>query len=334
MFDSLTVVDDNNLSSFIHSECGPLWNLRSLRLSENELTNFNLNIVPSIRALYLDKNRLKHISGLSSAKHLDHLSVREQEFSLNGLETSSVLDDCYDLRTLHLSGNALPESLQTKTNFLNLQSLELASCGLRALPPQFGHRFANVRVLNLNFNALKDIEAMTGIVRLKRLLLTGNRLTRLRKSANVLSQFHGLRELDMRSNPLTLGFYSLDMRSHAVLQAAESRNQTGSRMEPFTLPPAIPHIDDRYRKTLDSETELRREVYELIIAKRCKALRILDGLPSQQGFVESDETWSRLVALGVVHSGQCGSSSPEHGESEIFSDLEQGQDNKERLFEA
>ena len=103
----------------------------------------------------------------------------------------------YEVRKIYASGNAIC-SLNLDIDFLNLQYLELAGVQLTGLQANFGHLVSNVRVLNLNYNAISDLRPLFGIVRLKKLLLVGNRLRSMRKVAAVLECFPSLSFLDLR----------------------------------------------------------------------------------------------------------------------------------------
>ena len=83
-------------------------------------------------------------------------------------------------------------------DFPNLQYLELACARLTSLPKEFGIMMSNVRVLNLNCNAISDLRPLYGIMRLKKLALAGNRLNSLKKVSRMLKYFPTLRELDLR----------------------------------------------------------------------------------------------------------------------------------------
>jgi hypothetical protein len=207
------------------------------------------------------------------------------------------VDDCFEVRKLYISGNIFP-SFTPKLDFLNLQYLELASAGLTTLPSQFGGMAPNVRVLNLNFNALKDIRPLQGIVRLKKLLLAGNRLTRLRKTTGVLTKFKSLTKVDLRNNPLTVGFYLSTTEGRLV---RDPNVHPCPDIDPFSLPMADGEADSSYRARLDTDTRLKRKVYEMLLGFGCPCLRELDGLVFDKDRVlERDETWERLKQLDIV----------------------------------
>ena len=103
----------------------------------------------------------------------------------------------FEVRKIYASGNAIC-TLDLRLDFLNLQYLELAGVQLTTLQANFGHLVSNVRVLNLNYNAISDLKPLFGIVRLKKLLLVGNRIRSMRKIAGVLECFPSLSFLDLR----------------------------------------------------------------------------------------------------------------------------------------
>jgi hypothetical protein len=98
---------------------------------------------------------------------------------------------------------------------LALQLLDIASCGIRVLPGHFGKNFPNLRVLNLNFNSVSDLGSIADMRGLSRLTAAGNRISRLRMLCQVVARigrssqhdYSSLRTIDLRNNPLTVGFY-------------------------------------------------------------------------------------------------------------------------------
>jgi Leucine rich repeat len=222
--------------------------------------------------------------------HLTELTTLSISASLN-------VDDCFEVRKLYVSGNVFP-SFTPKLDFLNLQYLELANAGLTKLPVQFGNMVQNVRVLNLNFNALNDIRPLRGIKRLKKLLLAGNRLTRLRKTTSVLAKLHNLSKIDLRNNPLTVGFYLAATEGRLVRNPKEHLHPN---VDPFSLSMADKEADGPYRARLDEDTKLKRKVYEMLIGFGCPYLKELDGMTFDKDQVlVRDKTWERLKQLGIV----------------------------------
>ncbi|KAI1381352.1 hypothetical protein F4677DRAFT_402753 [Hypoxylon crocopeplum] len=284
----------NALPSFGPSTDTSVSNLRYLTLSSNDLTTLDLSPFPSLRLLHADRNQLTTITGFSQCRHLDSLSLREQRGNMP--LDMSFLDAAYEVRKLFLSGNLLA-SLEPTVDFLNLQLLELANCGLQRLPPDLGQLMPNLRVLNLNMNAVDDVAPLRFIPRLKKLLAAGNRLADPAQVANVLAGFPHLSRLDLRDNPATQGFY-------APIQALVSVDREGggsdSGSDPFVLPDADPDRDDRFASRSDLGTRMRRRLYEMVVLDRCRRLRTLDGLPVARAG-KRDKVWDALVRSGVVN---------------------------------
>ncbi|TVY23540.1 Septation initiation network scaffold protein [Lachnellula hyalina] len=288
-------LEDNQISSFSPNSAKLLWNLNYLRLAGNNLTSIDVSPFPCLRLLYLDRNRLGTVSGILKTKHLDSLSMREQQDG--AIIDMAFLSQAFELRKLFLSGNLLP-IFDPSAVFLNLQYLELANCGLKSLPSNFGQLFPNARVLNLNFNALKDLKPLHGIRRLKRLYLAGNRLASLRKVTSMLSQFSFLSTVDLRSNQLTLGFYPAPLNTALAVRKAVDG---GEVLEPFTIGNVDSERDAKYVKCLDLETKMTRRVYQILVLGGCTRLKILDGLDVNKSTMDlRDGTWNTLVQSGVL----------------------------------
>jgi protein NUD1 len=264
--------------------------LKHLIVSDNKLRKVDVASIPRLHLLYADRNKLTTVAGLSRVPHLDSLSLREQggpkPFDVSFLETA------YEVRKLFLSGNHLG-FFDPPRDFLNLQLLDLANCGLQRLPDNIGHLMPNLRVANLCFNGLSDVSGLTGIPRLKRLLLAGNRLANMKSLLGVLSQFPWLTEVDLRDNLITLGFYP-PMR--VVVRDGEAQNT-----DIFKLPDADAERDARYCGRLDMETRIQRRVYERKCVQSCKHLQKLDGLPADKKIRQiRDVVWKNMVLRGML----------------------------------
>jgi Leucine-rich repeat (LRR) protein len=291
-------LENNDLCNFPSDESKLLWALKYLKLSGNNLESIDVSRYPNLRLLYLDRNRLGTVTGLLKTKHLDSLSMREQQEG--AVIDPSFLSEAFEVRKLFLSGNLL-NTFKPLVDFLNLQYLELANCGLETLPVEFGQMVSNIRVLNLNFNALKDIKPLLGIIRLKKLHVAGNRLSRLRKSMNVLAQFPNLTLADLRGNPLTLGFYPPVMERGLIVHDSGG-DEESNVPEPFTLVKADMGMDEKYASRLDMDTRMLRRVYEILVLGGCARLRLLDGLRVDKSVLNlRDKVWEALVRADVVN---------------------------------
>ena len=307
-------LEDNSLEAFQPSET--LWSLKYLKLSGNHLTSLEVSLYPNLRLLYLDRNRLGSITGLLKTKHLDSLSLREQREATLDM---AFLNQCFEIRKLFLSGNLLT-SFDPEVEFLNLQYLEIANCGLADLPRDIDALMRNMRVLNANFNAIKDLKPLLGMTRLKRLSIAGNRLQRLRRTCSILGCFPALNILDVRDNPLTLGFYSSMTSTALTIQdndnsprkaitngCAKESEPADKDQEPFQLREQETKMDTKYHSRLDLETKMRRRLYELMVVHGGPRLRKLDGMPVPRDAAglpavvsTRDEVFDGMVKRGLI----------------------------------
>ncbi|CAG8361039.1 unnamed protein product [Penicillium salamii] len=216
---SLTTLDlsANQITRF--DSAASLISLRALKLSENRLDVFDTQPFSSVSLLYLDQNHLSAITSLEQCQNLEVLSIREQTSPKEknpdfGLDIDLGL--VKDVRKVFMSSNKLsPQSVCPSAPLLRLQLLDVAACTLKGLPSDFALSFPNLKVLNLNFNSVGDVEPLVGMNCLARLMIVGNRLSRMRRVCQVLSRLGrtgkgtacSLRKLDVRGNPLTVGFY-------------------------------------------------------------------------------------------------------------------------------
>jgi len=285
-------IEDNQLEDFAIDTEQPFTSLKYLAISNNNLTTIDLKSMPSIRLLHADRNRLSQLSGFSKARRLDSLSLREQRCE-HPLDLS-FLSRAYEVRKLYLSGNLL-ENFKPQVDFLNLQLLELSNCGLQSLPENLGQMMPNLRVVNLNFNAISDLGPLRFIPRLKRVLAAGNRLGDTAAVIDILADFPQLTTVDLRDNPITQGFY-------APLQVLLRRDEVDT-VDPFTLPDGDLERDATYSSRLDLETRMRRRLYEQVFVDSCRRLKVLDGLRLRRDVGKlRDAVWTALVTQGLVVS--------------------------------
>ncbi|KAH7021151.1 uncharacterized protein B0I36DRAFT_333865 [Microdochium trichocladiopsis] len=268
--------------------------IRYLKLSDNNISLLDITGFPSLRLLHADRNQITAVTGGSRCRRLDSLSLREQK--IEGRLDTAFLAEVYEIRKLFLSGNLL-SGFDPSVDFLNLQYLELANCGLELLPQNVGQLMPNVRVLNLNFNALNDLSPLRFIPRLKKLSAAGNRLAEAGQVANVLAEFPHLAKLDLRDNPTTLGFYP-------PLQTLVHVDEDGEKpFDPFVLPEGNAERDGQFLARLDMGTRMRRRLYEMVVQGRCQRLKSLDGLAVCRSDVsKKDAIWMALSKTGVLSS--------------------------------
>ncbi|KAK8086689.1 hypothetical protein PG994_001663 [Apiospora phragmitis] len=289
-------LDNNRLQSFAPTHGQAMAGLKYLKLSDNLLESLDMAAFHGIRMVHADRNRLMKLTGFARARRLDSLSLREQKGEMP-LDLA-FLTQVYEVRKLFLSGNLLT-TFNPRVDFLNLQLLELANCGLESLSEKLGQLMPNLRTLNLNFNALEDLSALRYIPRLKKLLVAGNRLADINTVSSLLAEFPHLSKLDLRDNVATLGFYPPN-HSQQSLVSTENGNAE-QPPDPFTLPDANRERDATYAARLDMGTKKRRRLHELAVTQSCARLKMLDGLALQRDEVtRKDDVWAALAACGAV----------------------------------
>ena len=297
----------------------------------NSLSAMDVSHLPLLRNLKLDSNRISRIDGLKNRTDLEHISWRGQRLEESDESSWIQYQHCIEPRGLYLSGNQL-QSFAPSNSFLSLQRLELASSGIEKLGERFGICMPNLRYLNLNHNALKDLRPLLGIRGLIELHIAGNRVSRLRRTMTVLDRMgSSIKVLDCRANPITIGFYAptdtennetqlVVQKDHAIWED-ESQSYPGDNnmAAAYLVPPADESLDQEYLKRLDRETVLRRRVYQLIVLSSSPQLERLDGLKiSEEAITEKDSTWDKLVEMGVVQVKKDGDCNGNQGTS-IFS---------------
>lgn len=296
-------IGDNHIEDFTYGQEVKVPKLRTLRLSNNKLRTFNIAAFPVLELLYLDKNKISTLQSFSTAHGLQTLSLREQSESPDILNLAfSTVPEC---RKLYLSSNVCPPGglTQPPLPLLNLQYLEIAACGLSSLPHMFSVTVPNCRVLNLNFNAIKSISPLKGIQRLNKLLLAGNRIARMRETCAMLAKFTALTKIDLRNNPLTIGFYApANSREHRlVVRDSEDAYNERDLVDPFTLPDADRVTDEKWTIRLDEATKIKRRMMRLLLAERCGKLLWVDGLEwSRQEVLRLDTVAMKLQEFGIL----------------------------------
>lgn len=298
-------LENNIINAFELRPDLKMWKLRTLRLSNNEIRIFDVAPFPVLQVLYLDNNKINSLLSFSTAHNLQTFSLREQSESPDILNHAlSIVHDC---RKLYLSCNLCPDG-ELKCPALpqlNVQYLELASCGLSSIPEGFGTMLPNCRVLNLNFNAIKSISPLHGILRLNKLLLAGNRIARMRSTCLLLASFTALTKIDLRNNPLTIGFYPpCNTGEHRlVVQEPEEAPEHQDLVDPFTLPDGDKALDEKWEARLDQVTLMKRRVMKLLLAENCSQLVWVDGVDwSKDELCKLEKVCIQLKELGILKS--------------------------------
>jgi hypothetical protein len=73
----------------------------------------------------------------------------------------------------------------------------------------------------------------------------------------------------------------------------------------YILPTADLMTDNEHCARLDTDANLRRRVYELLLSQSSKSLERLDGLAFDRSrVVKRDGVWERLVEIGVMRKSE------------------------------
>lgn len=308
LFEELMLLGGNQLQDSAPASSTPLLALEVFNISKNRILTIDVTQMPNLRTLNMDKNCISQIQGLNHIKRLENLSWREQSLVPGSGFAEIQYQDCHNVQNLYLSNNVL-SSFAPSTRFLDLQSLELASTGLKSLSADFGHKVPNLQILNLNYNALRDVRPLLGIASLQKLSMAGNRISRLRQTATVLERLgDDLVEVDVRRNPLTVGFYTphestSTPEKRMVVQEHKHARESGTEesAKAYLLPIISRETDTLSRARLDEDTKLRRRVYEMLMVSGCTGLVLLDGMEvDRSGVGRRDGVWERLIELGIL----------------------------------
>lgn len=286
----------NKLQHFTDTGSIGLLQLIKLDASRNDLQHFDLTQLQGLRELCLDNNDLCELQGLEAAYHLERLSLRQQKKSSDIVNT--VLSTPNECRRIFLSMNLVKDGQLHLPHIqqCNLRELEIAGCGISDLPLGLGDYFPNCRELNMNFNAIKDISQLQGMEKLSEVYFARNRVKRLRRTCLMLAKLPMLKKVDMRDNPLTVGFY--DPITH------QPKTNPSADELLFLLSDGCAERDRNWRNLLDEVTSLKRRIIELLMAEKCPNLECLDGMKFDHGIVtEHDDVWQKLQTKNVLVMG-------------------------------
>ncbi|KAK5059785.1 hypothetical protein LTR84_009668 [Exophiala bonariae] len=255
-------VSNNAIEKWLSEKTDRSISLRKLQASHNMLASIHLKNMPTLKFLDLDNNSINQVSDLSNSYNLESLSLRDQDNAPDIVNL--ILSTPNECRHIRLSSNEVADGSITLPTLPqhNVRELELAACGISDLPERFGSYFPNCRKLNLNFNAIKDVIPLRGMQKITHLFIAQNRISRLRRTCILFSKLTHLREIDIRENPLTLGFYV---------------------------------------RRLDEITAMKRRTMELLLSENCKNLVDFNGMElCRSDEMKSDALFKKLTTRGVI----------------------------------
>lgn len=197
--------DMNRLT--ILSSTATLPSLRTIRISDNDVTALDLCNFPKLRILYADRNRLNGLRRTGGGKsRIENLSLRNQTgetLRLRWTELQSV-------KRLYLSGesvvtarcnavlssgNPLVEDFFPSEPLSQLTYLEVAACSLTTWPTGLSRRMPKLEILNANYNYFYDLNGLRGLTSLRKLSVVGSKLGEGGRGA-VMTGLKGLSELE------------------------------------------------------------------------------------------------------------------------------------------
>lgn len=143
----------------------------------------------------LQRNRLKHVIGISHLSNLTELNLSRNEITEFPMDITKL---CH-LERLYLNQNNIKTIPENVLPFLEkLQFLKLSTNRLVKLPKDI-NKCRNLYYLNLSHNNLTDLEPLVGLHFLRELYVEGNRLTELPCS---LFEKNSLTQFKANRNPL------------------------------------------------------------------------------------------------------------------------------------
>lgn len=241
----------------------PMSSVRILRVSDNKLSSLDVSHFPKVRTVFADNNALPGLTRSADGGHrIENLSLRNQRVQRFGLTP----EDLQAVKRLYVSGNRLePDFLSTPV--YSLVYLEAAACNLTSWPAGLSAKAPNLRILNVNYNFLDDLDGLAHLTRLRKLMAVGCRLGARGNAARGLRGLVALEEVDLRMNPATLSFY---------LPILLPRGGNDSKAVDASA--NWPAMDAQFRRQLPDEWYSKRLVYRGLVMAACPDLRALDGL--------------------------------------------------------
>lgn len=174
-------------------------------------------------------------------------------------------------RNLYLSGNPFPDLVRCARARPELEFLELSGCSVVSLPHTTS-LWPNIRVLNLNYNHLRDLSPLHRLLYLRRLMLVANSIEAIDMVACTVRRLPKLHALDLRRNPVANALYAPLISTTATVLCLS--------LLPYQVDIQWRQTDLHYRMHLSDLTLCRRAAYRSTIIRCAPAcLSELDGQP-------------------------------------------------------
>ena len=318
------VLDDNMRLDHLKLDLFEL-RMRSLRLSQTNLTSIPQTINEHIRELYLDHNQLERLTigdfeHLANVRilHLEHNHLKEIEFDTFG--RMSYLAELYLssnhllqvpepelpklLRVLSLSDNLITElNCSHLRHLIQLDTLDLSANHIHTLDTVCLSSFVNIQHLDLSENQLTNVdEQFANLKQLQSLNLSGNELIRL--SARSWLGLERLRQLDLSSIKRKLPCF--DEHRLFIFQHLPQLQTLNLTSSPFLVDCLIDLQDDQLSDLKVSNSSIRRQsidltddlVFSSLEKLIAKDLNLIDRL----NLTKLQMIMPQLVALDVQNS--------------------------------
>lgn len=180
-------ISDSNRIDELYSAT-PITSLRTLRISDNDLTMIDISLFPKLRTLYADRNAISRLEARFGAQNrLENLSLRNQSVSGLSLDWTFLTS----LKRLYISGksphdlwryitdrsgNPLSDDFFPLRPMASMSYLEAAACSLSSWPKDVGTSMPHLEILNLNYNYLQNLDGLAGLRSLRKVSVVGARL--------------------------------------------------------------------------------------------------------------------------------------------------------------
>ena len=199
-------IEANKIVTFHITNENILPNLKLLSLNGNKLENIDsLNNLPSIECLFLNENEIRFCN-LSKLKKLKFLYMKS-----NLISTFTVNENLSQIEFLEFSYNNL-SSFIIEDSHPNLKYLLLDNNKLLNLDiTNQAISYKNVEMIDVSYNLLMKVNFLLKFPNLQRLNLSFNQISNLKEITQILQNFTLLKELCLVENEFNRNYYNIEV---------------------------------------------------------------------------------------------------------------------------